>query len=116
MTSVKEFPSALSVLTATITNGTTTSDAQDIAGTTLVGIQLPAAFTGTAITFQVATSLAGAYQTLTNSGGSALALSVSAAKFITLNPADFAGIQFFKLVSNAAEGATRSIELITRPV
>lgn len=116
MPSTTDYPTALSTTTATIASSTTTSSAIDLGGTTLAGIQLPASFTGTSITFQAATTLGGTYQTVITSGGSTVSVAVTAGRFVTLSPSDFAGIQFLKLVSSASEAATRTIELVTRPV
>lgn len=116
MQNVSDYPSFLSSVTAAIASGQTVSEAVDLAGTTLVGIQLPVALTGTALSFQAATSLGGAYQQMIDGNGNALSKTVSQGKFLTLSPAEFAGVQFLKVVSNASEGASRALELVTRPV
>jgi hypothetical protein len=116
MTSLREYPSSLTITTATIASGQTTSAAVDLSGTTLVGLQMPASFTGTSVTFQVATSAAGTYQSMTSSTGSALTFTVAGGKYVAANPTDFAGVQYFKLISGSSEGADRIIELVTRPV
>jgi hypothetical protein len=74
----------------------------------LVGCQIPATFTGTAISFIAATSLTGAYQELDNSSGK-VSYTVAQGKYISISGSDFAGVQFFKIVSNASEGASRSL-------
>lgn len=116
MTSVAEFSPFLAVTTATIANGQTTSSAIDLSGTTLVGIQLPASFTGTSLTFQAATTAGGTYQTVIDGSGTTISRAISQGRYLTLNPIDFAGIQFLKVVSSASEGGQRNLELISRPV
>lgn len=91
-----------------IPTSTATSGVVSTSGLQLVGCQLPATFTGTAISFTVATTFAGTYQELDNSSGK-LTYTVAQAKYISINPADFAGVQFFKIVSNATEGAARTL-------
>ena len=111
-----DYPSVVTVTSATIANGAAASSAIDLSGTTLTGIQMPGAFTGASVTFQVATSLTGTYQTLIGSSGSALTATVSASKYLALNPADFAGVQFVKIVSSANEGGARTLEISSRPM
>ena len=94
--------------TAVIAISTTTSAALATGGASLVGCQLPAAFTGTSISFTVATSLGGTYQELDNSSGK-VSYTVAAGKYIVINPVDFYGVQYFKIVSNSSEAAARSL-------
>lgn len=93
---------------AVIAGSTTASGALKTGGMSLVGCQMPSAFTGTSISFQVATSLTGAYQALINAGGT-VSYSTAASKYIAINPVDFYGVQFFKIISNASEGSSRSL-------
>lgn len=94
--------------TAVIASSGTTSGAISSKGVSLVGCQMPAAFTGTAISFTVATTVGGTYQELDNSSGK-ISYTVAASKFIAINPVDFYGVQFFKIVSNATESGARSL-------
>ena len=116
MNTVTQYPPFLCSVSATIASSQTTSDAVDLAGTTLVGIQLPASLTGTALSFEAATTSGGTYQQVIGGGGNVLSKTVSGGKFLSLDPAEFAGVQFLKIVSDASEGAERTLELITRPV
>lgn len=100
--------------TVTIANGGTISPAVDLNGHGLCGIYLPAAFTGTAITFLASDLLAGTYRTVQDGAGSALTKVVSAGVYVPLDPADFAGIRYLKIVSNAAEGGARILTLAAR--
>lgn len=116
MPAPSDYQTAISTVTATIASSATTSAAVDLGGTTLVGIQLPAAFTGTSLSFQAATSLAGTYQAVIDASGATLSKTVAQGKFLTLDPAEFAGIQFIKIVSASTEGSARDLILVARPV
>lgn len=116
MPNAAEFPARLCYdLSVVIASGQTSSGAVDLQGTTLVGIQLPATFTGTALTFTAATAIGGTYQAVYSSG-SAYSVTVAQGKFIALDPSVFAGIRFIKIVSGSSEGGARTLELATRPV
>ena len=111
-----EYQSVIMNVTATIAASGTTSAAVDIGGTTLLGIQLPAAFTGTAISFQAATSLGGVYQTVIDGSGTTLSKTVAQGRYLILDPSEFAGFQFLKIVSGSTEAAQRDLVLVCRPV
>lgn len=100
--------------TVSIASGQQTSDAVDTRGMVLVGVRMPAAFTGTALTFVSGESFAGTYQDVYNSAGTALSATVAASRTVIFNPTDLAGLQFIKLKSGSAEGADRTITLILR--
>lgn len=95
--------------TAVIPSGASTSAAITTSGMELVGCMLPAAFTSTAISFVASgTTVGGAYGELDNSSGK-VSYTVAAGKYIAIAPADFAGVQFFKIITNATEGTARSL-------
>ena len=98
-----------------IASGQTASAAINLAGTQLCGIHMPAAFTGASVTFQAATTLGGTYQTVQKNGAD-LTVTVTQGKYVSLTPADLAGVQFLKIVSASAEGSSRTLTLATRPV
>ncbi len=116
MPTVSDFQSVINSIAATIPASGTTTAAIDLGGTSLVGIQLPASFTGTGLSFQVATTLSGTYQGVIDGSGTTLLKTIAAGKYLMLDPSEFAGIQFLKIVSNATEAAQRDLTLITRPV
>lgn len=97
----------------TIAISTTTSEAIDLGSLGFVGIILPSAFTGTAITFTGSIDNS-TFTALYNSNNSAYSIAVSASRYYMLNPADFMGSRYIKLVSNATEAAGRTITVITR--
>lgn len=91
-----------------IASGGTTSATVSTSGMQLVGCQIPALFTGTSISFTAATTKSAAFQELDNSSGK-VSYTVAQGKFISINPADFAAVQYFKIVSNSSEGANRTL-------
>lgn len=99
--------------TVTIASSGTVSNAIDLGEGVLVGIQMPAAFTGIALTFQASDSLAGTYNAVT-SISAAYSVTVAAAKYVSISPNDLAGVRFIKVVSGSAEGADRDIILMVR--
>jgi len=99
--------------TVTIAINTTTSDVIDLGSNGFVGIILPSAFTGTAITFTGSIDNS-TFTALYNSSNSAFSIAVAASRYYILNPADFLGTRYVKLVSNASEAAARTITVVTR--
>ena len=100
---------------ATIAISTTTSDAVDLDGLALVGLHMPAAFTGTALTFSVNDG-EGTYNVLADGAGADVSKTVAASKFINLAPSDFAGVNKIKLISGSSEAAAREIRLVLRDI
>lgn len=96
--------------TASIASGGTTSQPIGLQGNRLLAIQTPAALTGTALTF-LASFDDETYAPLYNSSG-AVSVTVAASRYIAVEPADFAGVEYLKVVSGSAEGAARSITLV----
>lgn len=103
-------------VTAAIPNGDTVSGAVDLGGMTLVGLLMPASFTGTAVTFQAAEAAAGTYRTVTDGAGSDYSVTVAASKFVPVDPVKMAGVRFLKIVSGSSEGAARTVTLAARRV
>jgi len=94
--------------TAVIAASGTTSNYIQTNGMSLVGCQMPSTFTGSTITFTVAPTGGATYVPLYNSSGQ-VSYSVSQGRFIAINPQDFYGVQFFKIVSGSTEGSARSL-------
>ncbi len=99
---------------ATIANGGTVSGEIDLQGRGVVMLILPAAFTGTAITFQSSTTSGGTFQAVYSVANAAMSVTVTQGRNYGIDPADLLGARFLKLVSNAAEGAARTITIVTR--
>lgn len=115
MPALTSYQPIVALVSATIANTATASGAIDLMGATLCGIHLPAAFTGTSLSFTVATAGGGTYQTLQRNG-SDYSVPVAQGKYVSLDPAIFAGVQFIKIISGSAEGADRTLNLAVRPV
>lgn len=103
------------IIAGTIPINDTTSNAINVYGKRIVAIAMPAAFTGTAISFTAATTLGGTYKTVTDTSGTAISITVSASKYILVLPADLCGLQYLKIISNGTETAARAIELVVMP-
>lgn len=101
--------------TTTISSGQTVSAEIDLGGTTPVALITPAALTGTTVTFQAATTTGGTFNTVMKDGAT-LSVTVAASRFVVLQPSDFAGVRFLKVVSGSSEGADRTLTLATRYV
>lgn len=97
-----------------ITSGQTASAAIDLSNGSPCAIYLPAAFTGTALTFTCSPTLAGTYQQLCDSTGAAITYTVAQGKNYKLAPADFIGVKYLKIVSGSSEGADRTITVAIR--
>jgi hypothetical protein len=107
-----------SVALAVIASGQTKSGAVSVSNETQpVALDLPAAFTGAAITFEASTDGGATFhQVMEVDGAAAYSVTVAAAKFVPLDPRVFAGIGSFKVVSGSAEGAERSVRVVMRKV
>lgn len=79
-----------------------------------LAIEMPAAFTGTAITFKACSQVGGTPVPLYFEG-TLYSVAVAASRFISLNRAAFEGVKYLQLVSNAGggESAARNIQLVT---
>jgi hypothetical protein len=92
----------------TIANGAQLSSEINTGGMALVGLYLPAALTGTAITFQASSTSGGTYLDVYNSAGQ-VSYTVAPSRYIAIDPKDFQGMIYLKLKSGSAEGAARTI-------
>lgn len=96
---------------ATIANGQTTSDIIDCLGKSIVGLIMPAAFTGTTITIKSSfdgTTFNDAYDIF----GNQLTIQVGISRHIHLACGDFIAAKYIKLVSSSLEGAEREMNVI----
>lgn len=91
-----------------IANGQQSSAAINCGGFTLVGIKVPAAFTGTTLTFEMCDTLGGTYVPVKNAAG-AVSITVAQGNYYAVDPKDFYGINFLKIKSGSAEGAARTL-------
>lgn len=87
---------------------TSNSGVISTAGLSLCGIQMPAAFTGSALTFLACSTVDGTYLPVYNGSG-AVSYTVAASRYIAIDPKDFYGILFLKIVSGGTEAAARTL-------
>lgn len=99
---------------ASIASGQTTSGAVELKGLMLCGILLPAAFTGTTLTFLVSVDGTNFYTLKTSTSGTTLSYTVAQGTYAALNPQDFYGVNYLKIVSGSSEGAARTLALAVR--
>lgn len=99
---------------AIIASGQKVSSPVRSLGGVLVGIITPSVLSGANFTFEVSTEETGVYKTYYNSAGSIVQVAVGADRHIGQLPADFAGTEFIKVVSDTSEAAERSIQLVFR--
>lgn len=100
-------------LATTIANGQTKSAVVNLNGFTLVGILLPAAFTGTALTFEA--SIDGSnFFPVKKSDGNSVSYTVAQGTFVAVDPKDFYGVQYLKVVSGTSEAGARTLNLAVK--
>lgn len=106
-------------MTVTIPSGGTTSTPVDLSGYVLAAIDFPA-MTGTTVTFEGAipsdpsiTFANATYKPISGSNDTNHSVTTSAtAKIRSVDPANFAGAVFVRLVSGSSEAAQRTITLV----
>lgn len=90
-----------------------TSAEAKLDGSTLCGMFIPAGFVGTSITFTACDTSGGTFLPV-HKDGAALTITVAASMYVALNPNDYAGLKFIKLVSSASETAV--VKLAVRAI
>lgn len=97
----------------TIPISTTTSNEINLNRRTLVGLIMPAVFTGTAITFLAYRAASDSFVAVHDAAGAAVSITVAADRHIVIPPNTLNGVSRIKLVSGSSEAAERVIELVT---
>lgn len=102
----------------TISSSGTVSTAIDLvdssgAGYSAVGMIMPAAFTGSTVSFQ-ASDDGTTYYAVYNTNNTLLSASVTQGRMYLFTPGDFIGVRFLKVVSGSTESTSRTIKLMTR--
>lgn len=93
-----------------IASGSASSAAVSMKGFSLVGINFPASFSGSSVTFAAADTLTGSYSVVkSTTSGTTLTYTVSASNYSAIDPKDFYGIKFLKIVSNGTQNAPRTL-------
>ena len=108
----------ISRIDVAIASGQTVSSVANLAnGQTLVGLILPAALTGTTITFQRCDTADGTFVPIYSmDGASVYGIVAGTSRYVPVQPDVFSGVPFVKVVSGSAEGAARTIGLVCRNV
>lgn len=106
--------------TVTISASTTISDTISLVSQTLVGIQMPEAWTTADLTFRVSPDN-NIFSNMFDQYGNEFVVKTSASRFIVLNPADWVGIRFLAIRSGTSatpvtQAAARDIILVNRAV
>lgn len=106
------------IVTATIANGASLSDALDLGNARLYSIQMPAAWTAAALTFQ-ASAEGVTYADVHDTNGTELSYTVAASRFVRLTPDPWFGTRFLKIRSGTSgtpvnQGGARIITLVLR--
>lgn len=97
--------------TVTIASSGTTSTGLTLQGTVPLAVQTPAALTGTTFTFQASVDGSTWYDLY--NGSTSYSVTVAASRYISLNPDVFEGVKYIRIVSGSAEGASRTIYIIS---
>jgi len=97
--------------TATIASGQQVSSKINLGGFSLVGIILPAAFTGTSLTFLASVDNTNFFPIYTTTSGTQLSYTVAQGHYVAINPQDFYGVQYLEIQSGSSEAATRTLIL-----
>lgn len=105
----------ISYQTVTIPSGQTDSDAIELVRNSIVGVRIPAAFTGTTISILESNSATGTFNPISPAGGAA---TYAAAVNTTIGiPFDNAACAMFcRIRSGSAEAANRTLTVITRTI
>lgn len=109
-----------STTTVTIANGQSLSGAVNLSGFTLIGIDLPSAWTTANLTLQASIDNS-TWDNVFDSTGTEVTISAAASRFVLLNPADFVAIRYLRLRSGTSgtpvnQGGARTITLVVRAI
>lgn len=103
-------------LVATWTGAGTPSDALYIGDSAVLGIEMPATFTGTTLAIHGCSTSGGTFAALQDYAAAAYSITVAANKRIYIDPLITAGWPWIKLVSGSSESAGRTVNVMCRPV
>lgn len=110
--------SQITNVSVTIANGAALSGAVKLGGATLLGIEMPAAWTAAGLTFQHSIDGTNFFD-MYDSAGSEVTLVVVAAHYVFLPPANWSGIIYLKVRSGTGgtpvnQGAERVLKLVCK--
>lgn len=96
-------------VSATIALNGTVSSVINCNGKVLCGVLLPAAFTGTALTFLASVDGINFFAVKSTTSGTALSYTVAQGTYCAIDPKDFQGINFLQIKSGSTEVAARTL-------
>jgi len=110
--------SQITNLSVTIANGAALSNAAKLNGATLLGIEMSAAWTAATLTFQHSINGTNFFD-MYDGSGTEVALTVVAAHYVFLPPANWSGIVYLKVRSGTGgtpvnQGAERILKLVCK--
>lgn len=101
---------------AQIPHTNTQSNIISTGGLSLCGILMPAAFTGTAITFQMSIDGINFYPVYSTTSGTVLTYTVAASTYAAIDPVPFYGVSYLKLQSSNIQAALRVFNLALKGI
>lgn len=107
---------SVSPITATILSGQTDSSIVKLFGTTAIGIQFPAVFTGATVSFQGSMDDGATFVPIYDAAGVAVSVTVNVSTGNPLDAKTFAPYDQIRVVSASSEGADRGILIKPFPV
>lgn len=101
----------ISLSGATLSGGThsQTSTSINTQGLSLVGIQLPAAFTSTTLTFNASVDGSTWQPVYSTTSGTALSYTVAQGHYVAIDPTPFYGVKYLQIITGSDEIATRTL-------
>ena len=110
----------INILSVIIPNGTALSGAFRLNGATLLGIEMSAAWTAANLTFQHSIDGTNFFD-MYDGAGAEVSLTVVAAHYVFLPPADWSGIVYLKVRSGTGgtpvnQGAERVLKLVCKEI
>lgn len=102
--------------TVVVASGGATSAVIDMKGFSLVGVLLPATFTGTTLTFTVSVDGTNFFALKSTTSGTALSYTVVQGTYAAIDPFPFYGVRYLKIVSGSTEGANRTLTLALKGI
>lgn len=103
--------------TATIALSGTESTAINVSQEDLVGLLMPAAFTGTSVTFTTSRTSDGTFSPVYDNAGALVSVTVGTSRVVTIPPdSSVAFLNYVKIISGSTETGERSIITIVRNI
>ena len=117
---ISEFQNTKTTGTASIASGASLSAVVPLGGTVLTAIVMPAVWTTANLTFQASADNS-AFNDVYTDAGVEYSVTAAGARYIVIDPADFAGIDYLKIRSGTTgtavnQTAARTLTLMVRPL